>query len=124
MVGLLREQPVELGYVRCGAEPHERRARRAGDFLGLRPLARALEHARQIALRGDPFVGAKLGNLLQAVGYRDIEVAVKPIHLDNRAPEFQSFKISSKSGGLLSLMMSHPPLDRRIDALRRGAYAG
>lgn len=40
----------------------------------------------QIALRGDPFVGAKLGNLLQAVGYRDIEVAVKPIHLDNRAP--------------------------------------
>lgn len=41
---------------------------------------------RQIALGGDPFVGAKLGNLLQAVGYRDIEVAVKPIHLDNRAP--------------------------------------
>jgi ubiquinone/menaquinone biosynthesis C-methylase UbiE len=40
----------------------------------------------QIALRGDPFVGAKLGNLLQAVGYRDIEVQVKPIHLDNRAP--------------------------------------
>jgi ubiquinone/menaquinone biosynthesis C-methylase UbiE len=41
---------------------------------------------RQIGLGGDPFVGAKLGNLLQAVGYRDIEVAVKPIHLDNRAP--------------------------------------
>lgn len=40
----------------------------------------------QIALRGDPFVGAKLGNLLQAVGYRDIDVRVRPIHLDNRAP--------------------------------------
>ena len=37
-------------------------------------------------LGGDPFVGAKLGNLLQAVGYRDIEVEVKPIHLDNRFP--------------------------------------
>jgi ubiquinone/menaquinone biosynthesis C-methylase UbiE len=41
---------------------------------------------RQLELGGDPFVGAKLGNLLQAVGYRDIEVEVKPIHLDNRFP--------------------------------------
>ena len=40
----------------------------------------------QLELGGDPFVGAKLGNLLQAVGYRDIEVEVKPIHLDNRLP--------------------------------------
>jgi ubiquinone/menaquinone biosynthesis C-methylase UbiE len=40
----------------------------------------------QLELGGDPFVGAKLGNLLQAVGYRDIEVEVKPIHLDNRFP--------------------------------------
>ncbi len=40
----------------------------------------------QLELGGDPFVGAKLGNLLQAVGYRDIEVVVKPIHLDNRHP--------------------------------------
>ncbi len=41
---------------------------------------------RQIELGGDPFVGAKLGNLLQAVGYRDIETLVKTFHLDNRAP--------------------------------------
>lgn len=40
----------------------------------------------QLELGGDPFVGAKLGNFLQAVGYRDIEVEVKPIHLDNRFP--------------------------------------
>lgn len=40
----------------------------------------------QLELGGDPFVGAKLGNLLQAVGYRDIESEVKPIHLDNRCP--------------------------------------
>lgn len=40
----------------------------------------------QIDLGGDPFVGAKLGNLLQAVGYRDIETEVRTFHLDNRRP--------------------------------------
>jgi ubiquinone/menaquinone biosynthesis C-methylase UbiE len=40
----------------------------------------------QLEVGGDPFVGAKLGNLLQAVGYRDIETEVKNIHLDNRWP--------------------------------------
>lgn len=41
---------------------------------------------RQIELGGDPFVGAKLGNLLQAVGFRDVETHVKTFHLDNRFP--------------------------------------
>jgi ubiquinone/menaquinone biosynthesis C-methylase UbiE len=41
---------------------------------------------RQLELGGDPFVGAKLGNLLQAVGYRDIVTHVKTFHLDNRHP--------------------------------------
>jgi ubiquinone/menaquinone biosynthesis C-methylase UbiE len=40
----------------------------------------------QLSLGGDPFVGAKLGNLLQRVGYRDITTEVKTIHLDNRSP--------------------------------------
>jgi ubiquinone/menaquinone biosynthesis C-methylase UbiE len=40
----------------------------------------------QLELGGDPFVGAKLGNLLQAVGFRDIRTEVKSFHLDNRAP--------------------------------------
>ncbi len=34
---------------------------------------------------GDPFVGAKLGNLLQAAGYRDISLQARTFHLDNRA---------------------------------------
>lgn len=38
----------------------------------------------QIDLGGDPFVGAKLGNLLLAVGYRDITTKVRTFHLDNR----------------------------------------
>jgi ubiquinone/menaquinone biosynthesis C-methylase UbiE len=40
----------------------------------------------QLELGGDPFVGAKLGNFLLAVGYRDITTKVRNIHLDNRTP--------------------------------------
>ena len=40
----------------------------------------------QLELGGDPFVGAKLGNLLQGVGFRDIHTEVKTFHLDNRSP--------------------------------------
>jgi ubiquinone/menaquinone biosynthesis C-methylase UbiE len=40
----------------------------------------------QLELGGDPFVGAKLGNLLQAVGFRDVVTEVRTIHLDNRCP--------------------------------------
>lgn len=40
----------------------------------------------QISVGGDPFVGAKLGNLLQSVGFRDVTTEVKTFHLDNRAP--------------------------------------
>ena len=40
----------------------------------------------QLAVGGDPFVGAKLGNLLQSVGYRDVQTEVKSFHLDNRDP--------------------------------------
>ena len=50
---------------------------------------------QQLELGGDPFVGAKLGNLLLAVGCRDITTKVRNIHLDNRAPgeraEFLAF---------------------------------
>jgi SAM-dependent methyltransferase len=40
----------------------------------------------QIEMGGDPFVGAKLGNLLSSVGFRDVVTEVKSYHLDNRAP--------------------------------------
>ncbi|GJM20878.1 MAG: methyltransferase type 11 [Planctomycetota bacterium] len=38
----------------------------------------------QIELGGDPFVGAKLGNLMLATGYRDVTTKVRSFHLDNR----------------------------------------
>jgi len=40
----------------------------------------------QYELGGDPFVGAKLGNLLFSLGFKNIETKVKTIHLDNRDP--------------------------------------
>jgi ubiquinone/menaquinone biosynthesis C-methylase UbiE len=36
---------------------------------------------------GDPFIGAKLGNLLTSVGFKNIETNIKTWHLDNRFPE-------------------------------------
>lgn len=35
---------------------------------------------------GDPFVGAKLGNLLLSSGYKQVETKVKTWHYDNREP--------------------------------------
>ncbi|MEM9381158.1 MAG: methyltransferase domain-containing protein [Planctomycetota bacterium] len=40
----------------------------------------------QLELGGDPFIGAKLGNLLQRVGFADIVTEVRTVHLDNRQP--------------------------------------
>ncbi len=36
---------------------------------------------------GDPFVGAKLGNILTAAGFENIQTNVVTFHLDNRHPE-------------------------------------
>ena len=38
----------------------------------------------QYDMKGDPFIGAKLGNALLQQGYRDISVETKTWHLDNR----------------------------------------
>lgn len=40
----------------------------------------------QYDLSGDLFVGAKLGNLLQSVGFQRITTETKTYHLDNRNP--------------------------------------
>lgn len=36
---------------------------------------------------GDPFIGAKLGNLLLSQGYQNIETKIKIEHFDNRSPQ-------------------------------------
>ena len=62
----------------------------------------------QIEIGGDPFVGAKLGNLLQANGYAAIQTEVKTVHLDNREPgeraEFLAFWIELLLSGAPQLI--------------------
>ncbi|KYG64475.1 class I SAM-dependent methyltransferase [Bdellovibrio bacteriovorus] len=41
----------------------------------------------QLTQKGDPFVGAKLGNFLMQLGYKDIQTEVKTWYLDNRSPQ-------------------------------------
>jgi len=43
-----------------------------------------LDH--QIALGGDPYVGAKLGDLLSSAGFQEVVTEAKPIHADRRSP--------------------------------------
>lgn len=56
----------------------------------------------QLSVGGDPFVGAKLGNLLQSVGFRDVQTEVKSFHLDNRDPVERSEFLAYWSDLLLS----------------------
>lgn len=41
----------------------------------------------QLDQKGDPFVGAKLGNFLMRLGYHDIHTEIKTWFLDNRYPQ-------------------------------------
>lgn len=56
----------------------------------------------QMSIGGDPFVGAKLGNLLQQVGFRDVVTEVKTLHLDNREPVERAETLAYWSDLLLS----------------------
>ena len=41
----------------------------------------------QLDMGGDPFIGAKLGNLLLSSGYQNIQTHVRTMFFDNRSPE-------------------------------------
>lgn len=41
----------------------------------------------QWTIKGHPFVGAQLGNLLKAAGFKDIQLEVIPFHYDSRNPK-------------------------------------
>ncbi len=56
----------------------------------------------QIEHGGDPFVGAKLGNLLLAGGFRDVTTEIKTFHLDNREPSRRKTMIAFWEELLLS----------------------
>jgi len=53
-------------------------------------------------LKGDPFVGAKLGNLLLQAGFQNIQTTVKSFHYDNRMPKQRARMIEEWTNLLLS----------------------
>lgn len=58
----------------------------------------------QYDMGGDPFVGAKLGNLLQSQGFKNIETETKTFHLDNRNPAKRAEMIQFWTELLLSAL--------------------
>lgn len=53
-------------------------------------------------LKGDPFVGAKLGNYLMAAGFQNVHTEVVTHHFDNRAPKKRAEFIEEWTAVLLS----------------------
>jgi ubiquinone/menaquinone biosynthesis C-methylase UbiE len=77
----------------------------------------------QLSLGGDPFVGAKLGNLLQSVGFRDVTTEVKSFHLDNRAPgeraEFLHYWTELLLSGAPALLAADKVSQEIVDGMTR-----
>jgi ubiquinone/menaquinone biosynthesis C-methylase UbiE len=77
----------------------------------------------QLSVGGDPFVGAKLGNLLQSVGFRDVATDVKTFHLDNRAPaeraEFLAYWTELLLSGAPALLAANKVKDEIVQGMTR-----
>ncbi len=77
---------------------------------------------QQIDSGGDPFVGAKLGNLLQSVGWRDVVTEVKTFHLDNRAPaeraEFLAYWTDLLLSGAPALLEAGRVAESTVEGMR------
>ena len=77
----------------------------------------------QLSLGGDPFVGAKLGNLLQSVGFRDVHTEVKSFHLDNRDPveraEFLAYWTELLLSGAPALLAANKVSQEIVDGMTR-----
>ena len=76
----------------------------------------------QLDLGGDPFVGAKLGNLMLSSGYSDISTEVRPIHLDNRVPgeraEFLEYWTELLLSGAPSLLDAGRVSKKVVDGMK------
>lgn len=56
----------------------------------------------QSSIGGDPFIGMKLGNMLQSLGYKDIKTVPITWHYDNRTPQKRKEQIEFWTDLLLS----------------------
>ncbi len=69
----------------------------------------------QWTMKGDPFVGAKLGDYLLKSGFRDIETSIRSLHFDSRDPKERAVFIDYWTNLLLS---AAPGLEKakRVDS--------
>lgn len=78
---------------------------------------------QQWTMKGDPFVGAKLGNLLKEAGYQNIETRVINFHFDSRAPkqraEFIKYWTELMLSAAPALMRSKRVTKELVDEMAR-----
>jgi heat shock protein HtpX len=88
--------------------------------LGLLATFIVMWYSRQREFRADAGSARIWGKdaILSALRHLKTLMEREPI-LDDRAPSLSTFKINGRTGGLLSLLASHPPLEERIAALER-----
>jgi SAM-dependent methyltransferase len=77
----------------------------------------------QWELGGDPYVGAKLGNLLLRGGFHEVQTFVRTIHLDNRRPgeraEFLDFWTDLLLSGCEGLIAAGRTSPETVDGMRK-----
>ena len=56
----------------------------------------------QWSMKGDPFVGAKLGNYLTEAGFQNVKTEISALHYDNRSPKMRADCIEYWTNLLLS----------------------
>lgn len=78
---------------------------------------------QQWSMKGDPFVGAKLGNLLLNAGYQDIETGFITFHFDSRTPkqrsEFIKYWTELLLSGAPALLRSKRVTKQLVDQMTR-----
>lgn len=74
-------------------------------------------------MKGDPFIGAKLGNYLQAAGFQNIKTRMVDHHYDNRMPKLRALFIEEWTQLLLSgapQLLEAKKIDQKlVDAMKK-----
>src|SRR5205085_3225212 len=96
----------EVGRVLSpGAQVHCNEVMNVAFFLD--PYSHAIQkywfefNDQQWNMKGDPFIGGKLGNLLTAAGFQNVSTELAYCHFDNRTPKLRAQYIDECRNHLL-----------------------
>lgn len=88
--------------------------------LGILATIIVMWFSRQREFRADAGGAQLAGREKMIAALRRLQAAHEPSTLPDRV---QAFGIAGRSGGIAGLFMSHPPLERRIEALQAGTVS-